>query len=103
MLAPILGPVVGGAILQNLHWSWIFLVNVPIGVVAFIACWRTIPETESGEAGRLDVLGLGLLSAASTAIVYGLAELGSHGNMTAPLVIWPVAVGLLLSGAFVVH
>src|SRR5271166_3727639 len=45
MLAPILGPVVGGAILEKLHWSWIFLVNVPIGVVAFIAGWRTIPHT----------------------------------------------------------
>src|ERR1700730_1905636 len=53
MLAPILGPVVGGLILQNLHWSWIFLVNLPVGVVAFIAAWRTIPETESGSAGRL--------------------------------------------------
>ena len=36
MLAPILGPVVGGLILQNLHWSWIFFVNVPIGIVAGI-------------------------------------------------------------------
>src|ERR1700724_768701 len=62
MLAPILGPVVGGAILQNLHWSWIFLVNLPIGVIAFILGWRVIPHTESGDAGRLDVVGLGLLS-----------------------------------------
>ena len=37
MLGPILGPVVGGVILQNLHWSWIFFVNVPIGIVAFVA------------------------------------------------------------------
>jgi EmrB/QacA subfamily drug resistance transporter len=103
MLAPILGPVVGGAILQNLHWSWIFLVNVPIGVAAFVACWRTIPATQSGEAGRLDVFGLALLSCASTAIVYGLAELGSRGELTAPLVLWPVLAGLALSGAFLVH
>src|SRR5713226_3165801 len=72
MLAPILGPVVGGAILQNLHWSWIFLVNLPVGVVAFAAAWRTIPRTESGSAGRLDVVGLALLSTASSALVYGL-------------------------------
>src|ERR1700676_4009787 len=57
MLAPILGPVVGGTILQNLHWSWIFLVNLPIGLIAFIAAWRVIPHTESGDAGRLDVVG----------------------------------------------
>src|SRR5450432_1677320 len=43
MLAPILGPVVGGTILQNLHWSWIFLVNLPIGLIAFILAWRTLP------------------------------------------------------------
>src|SRR5216683_2261092 len=49
---------VGGLILQNLHWSWIFLVNVPIGVIAFVAALRIIPETESGESGRLDVRGL---------------------------------------------
>src|ERR1700719_4381605 len=66
MLAPILGPVVGGLILQNLHWSWIFLVNVPIGVIAFIAGWRVLPHTESGQAGRLDVVGLALLSSASS-------------------------------------
>ena len=37
MIAPILGPVIGGVILQNLHWSWIFFVNVPIGIVALVA------------------------------------------------------------------
>src|SRR5450755_2899529 len=77
MLAPILGPVVGGAILQHLHWSWIFLVNLPIGVIAFILALRILPRTDSGDAGRLDVLGLALLSGASTATVYGLAQLGS--------------------------
>src|ERR1700716_855411 len=83
MLGPILGPVVGGLILQNLHWSWIFLVNVPIGLIAFIAGWRMLPETESGEAGRLDVVGLALLSSASSATVYGLRQLGTHSSLTA--------------------
>src|ERR1700686_4145958 len=80
MLAPILGPVVGGLILAHLHWSWIFLVNVPIGVIAFVAAWRTIPETESGSAGRLDVVGLGLLSSGATALVYGLSAFGTHSS-----------------------
>src|SRR4029077_16046913 len=53
MLAPILGPVVGGLILQNLHWSWIFFVNVPIGALAMYLGWRMLPETDSGEAGPL--------------------------------------------------
>ena len=68
------------SILQNLHWSWIFLVNVPIGMIAFVLGWRMLPHTDSGEAGRLDMLGLALLSTASTAVVYGLsaARLGQH-------------------------
>jgi EmrB/QacA subfamily drug resistance transporter len=103
MLAPILGPVVGGLILQNLHWSWIFLVNLPIGVIAFVLALRILPHTDSGEAGRLDVLGLGLLSGASTATVYGLAQLGSNASLTAPKVIAPVLAGLLLSATFVWH
>jgi EmrB/QacA subfamily drug resistance transporter len=103
MLGPILGPVVGGLILQNLHWSWIFLVNVPIGVIAFIAGWRIIPETESGKAGRLDVRGLVLLSGASSALVYGLSQLGTHSSLTAPAVVWPIVAGVVLSGAFCLH
>jgi len=103
MLAPILGPVVGGAILQNLHWSWIFLVNLPIGVLAFFLALRILPRTDSGEAGRLDVFGLALLSSASTATVYGLAQLGSNASLTAPIVVWPIIAGLLLTGIFIGH
>jgi EmrB/QacA subfamily drug resistance transporter len=103
MLAPILGPVVGGTILQNLHWSWIFLVNLPIGVIAFALAWRTLPQTDSGEAGRLDVLGLALLSTASTALVYGLSEAGTHSSLTAPSVVWPVVASLALVAVFIRH
>ncbi|HTA36473.1 MAG TPA: DHA2 family efflux MFS transporter permease subunit [Solirubrobacteraceae bacterium] len=103
MLAPILGPVVGGAILQNLHWSWIFLVNLPVGVLAFALAWRMLPQTDSGEAGRLDVVGLGLLSSGTTALVYGLSELGTHASFTAPTVIWPTLAGIVLIGVFILH
>src|ERR1700761_2034888 len=77
MLAPILGPVVGGLILQNLHWSWIFFVNGPIGAVAFALGWRMLPHTDSGVAGPLDVRGLMLLPLGGAAIIFGLSELGS--------------------------
>ncbi len=103
MLAPILGPVVGGAILQNLHWSWIFLVNLPVGVLAFAAAWKVIPHTESGEAGRLDVVGLALLSTASSALVYGLSHLGTNSSLTAPIVVVPTLAGVTLAGIFCWH
>jgi EmrB/QacA subfamily drug resistance transporter len=103
MLAPILGPVVGGLILQHLHWSWIFLVNVPIGLLAFFLGWRLVPHTDSGEAGRLDVTGLALLSAGSTAIVYGLSALGTGSSLGSGKVLLPVVAGAALGAAFCWH
>jgi EmrB/QacA subfamily drug resistance transporter len=103
MLAPILGPVLGGAILEYLHWSWIFLVNVPIGVIAFVMGWRLLPQTDSGNAGRLDVFGLVLMSSASSALVYGLSELATNSSLTAPVVILPVVAGVALAGIFCWH
>src|SRR5947209_5397952 len=72
MLAPIFGPVVGGIILQNLHWSWIFFVNAPIGAVALWLGWRMLPHTDSGDAGPLDRIGLVLLPTGSAATIYGV-------------------------------
>ena len=49
MLAPILGPTIGGVILQNASWRWIFFVNLPIGVLAVIASLRSLPNVERGK------------------------------------------------------
>src|SRR4051812_12626185 len=103
MLAPILGPVVGGLILENLHWSWIFFVNVPIGIVAMALGQRMLPESQLGEAGKLDWIGLILLVTSMPLIVYGLSEIGTRGSFTAPTVIWPVLGGIALTLAFGWH
>jgi EmrB/QacA subfamily drug resistance transporter len=103
MLAPILGPVVGGLILQSLHWSWIFFVNVPIGVVAVALGWRLLPRTDSGEAGPLDLLGLALLPTGGALVVLGLSELGSGASPGSATVLAPCAAGLLLSLLFCLH
>jgi EmrB/QacA subfamily drug resistance transporter len=103
MIAPILGPVVGGLILQNLHWSWIFFVNVPVGVVAFVLGWRMLPHTDSGAAGKLDVLGLALMPTGAAAIVFGLSELGSGAGLGSGEVLLPILAGLVLVALFCVH
>ncbi len=103
MLAPILGPVVGGVILQGLHWSWIFFVNVPIGVIAVVLASRMLPHSELGHPGRLDTVGLALLATSMPLIVYGLSEIGTQGSFTAPQVVWPIAIGLLLAAIFMRH
>jgi EmrB/QacA subfamily drug resistance transporter len=103
MLAPILGPVVGGLILQNFHWSWIFFVNVPIGIVAAILGMRMLPDSDLGEAGKLDVTGLLLLVTSMPLVVYGLSEIATKESFTAPTVIWPIVIGLALAIAFGWH
>jgi EmrB/QacA subfamily drug resistance transporter len=103
MIAPILGPVVGGLILENLHWSWIFFVNVPIGVIAFVLGWRMLPRTDSGVAGRLDVLGLALLPTGCAAIIYGISELGSGAALGSAEVILPTLAGIVLIVLFCLH
>jgi len=103
MIAPILGPVVGGLILENLHWSWIFFVNVPIGAIAFVLGWRMLPRTDSGVAGRLDVLGLALLPTGCAAVIYGISELGSGAVLGSAEVILPTLAGIVLIVVFCFH
>ena len=103
MLAPIFGPVIGGLILQNLHWSWIFFVNAPIGVVALVLGWRMLPDTDSGEAGPLDRVGLVLLPVGSALGIYGISKVGSGAAIGSAGVLVPIALGVVMSGLFTLH
>jgi EmrB/QacA subfamily drug resistance transporter len=103
MLAPIFGPALGGLILDNASWRWIFFVNVPIGAVALAAALRGLPDPHPEEAGRLDITGLVLMAIGMPAITYGLAEIGSTGGFSSPKVIIPIVAGLALVAAFVLH
>ncbi|WP_166462984.1 DHA2 family efflux MFS transporter permease subunit [Amycolatopsis acidicola] len=77
--APVLGPVLGGAIVRNLDWHWMFLINVPIGVVTLVAAARVLPASERQPGKRLDAIGLALFSPGLAALVFGL----SAGNSVA--------------------
>ena len=103
MLAPILGPTIGGLIVDNASWRWIFYVNVPIGVVAVIAALRVLPHPQGAGARPLDFRGLALMATGLPLVTYGLAEVGSTGSFTSVKVILPILAGLGLVGAFVVH
>jgi EmrB/QacA subfamily drug resistance transporter len=103
MLAPILGPALGGLILDNASWRWLFFVNVPIGVVAFVVALRGLRRSEPQDAGRLDVLGLLLVVTGMPLITYGLAEIGSTGGFSSAKVVAPILGGLALVGLFIAH
>jgi EmrB/QacA subfamily drug resistance transporter len=102
LLGPVFGPMIGGAIVQNASWRWIFFVNVPIGIVAFFLAFRLLHPEPSEKAGALDRLGLVLLSSGVPALTYGLAEYGQHGRLVTRSWVTLVA-GAFLCIAFVLH
>jgi EmrB/QacA subfamily drug resistance transporter len=103
MLAPTLGPLLGGAIIEGLSWHWIFYVNIPVGAVAIPLAMRLLPAKPAEKTEPLDVLGLGLMSVGLVAITYGLAETGIYGSFGNPHVWAPVVAGAVLVAGFVAH
>lgn len=104
LLGPVLGPVIGGAIVEHLSWEWIFYVNVPIGIVGIAMGLRLLPRVAAGpRPPRLDVLGLLLLSPGAAVLVFGLSEVATEGTVTAPIAWVPMVIGVVLIAAFVVH
>ena len=105
VLAPVFGPTLGGLLLQTVGWQWIFLINAPVGILAFTLAWRLLPHDESSseKAGRLDVLGLVLAAAGVVGITYGLSESEGAGSFTAPSVLGPVLAGIVLLGLFILR
>ena len=97
-LGAIGGPLVGGAVTQGLSWHWIFWVNVPVGVLALIGS-RCILQESHGPRSGLDVPGLVLVSGASVALVWGLAE-ASQDGWTSPGIVASLAGGICLLVAF---
>ena len=103
LLAPILGPTIGGLIVDNASWRWIFYVNVPIGAIAVFAAQKILPSVKPQAAGRLDFRGLLLMATGLPLITYGLAEIGSTASLTGTKVLVPLIAGLALIGAFIRH
>ncbi len=103
MLGPILGPVLGGALVTELSWRWIFYINVPVGALALLLSARKLTESPGRATERLDVLGLLLLCPGLGLFVYGLTRLSASGGLTEPVTLGTGLGGLVLLVAFVVH
>jgi EmrB/QacA subfamily drug resistance transporter len=74
-----LGPVVGGALVDSVGWPAVFLVNVPIGVIAVLLTARFVPESRAPHARRLDPVGQVLVAGALASLTYGIIEGQSRG------------------------
>jgi EmrB/QacA subfamily drug resistance transporter len=94
-LAVAMGPIVGGAVTQSIDWHWIFWINVPIGIVAVVLGVRLLPESY-GARERLDLVGVGLVTAGVVSLVWALSRANDVGWSSAEVVGTLVAGALLL-------
>lgn len=103
LLGPIGGPILGGWLIQAVSWHWIFLINLPIGVVAFVMALRALPKDESHPAEAFDFLGMMLLSPGLALFLYGVSSIPEAGTVAAAKVLIPAIAGLVLMIGFVFH
>jgi EmrB/QacA subfamily drug resistance transporter len=103
LLGPVLGPILGGWLVADVSWRWIFFINVPIGLMALVLSSRVLPRDVPAEGTRLDYIDLLLLSPGLALLIYGLAETNSAGGFGSARVLAPMLAGLGLIAGFVWH
>lgn len=97
-VATLVGPLAGGLLVDGFGWEWIFFVNIPVGVIAFVLAWRLVPQLET-HPHRFDIVGVILSAVALFLIVFGLQE-GEHYDW-APGIWLMIAAGLVVLGVFI--
>jgi EmrB/QacA subfamily drug resistance transporter len=102
LLVPVLGPVLGGVIVDQTTWRWIFYINVALGAVALTLATRLLSRDAANPTRPpLDWFGLLTLAPGLAGIVFGLSEVQTHGGIGAPAAWAPLAAGVVLVAAFV--
>lgn len=97
-MATLVGPILGGVLVDSLGWEWIFFINVPVGIVGFILAWRFVPSL-STHPHRFDIPGVLLSAVGLFLLVFGIQEGETYnwGTIAGPVSVW----GLIISGLVV--
>jgi len=102
LIGPVIGPPVGGFITTYATWHWIFIINVPIGLIGIILATRYIDDLRAEERERFDIFGMALAGLGIAGVAFGLSVLGLN------FLPWWVVAALVASGgcfiaAYLVH
>jgi EmrB/QacA subfamily drug resistance transporter len=104
LLGPILGPILGGWLIEVASWHWIFLINVPLGVIALVYAWFALAKDTPHRSESLDLLGVALMSPGLALFLFGVSSLPAKGgDFGAPRVWVSILIGLVLMATFVWH
>lgn len=103
LLGPIFGPVLGGWLIDSFGWPWIFLINLPIGVVAVVLAVVVFAPDRPAPSETFDFVGMLLLSPGLALFLYGVSVIPARSTVSDPQVWLPVAIGLTLIAGFVFH
>ncbi|MCP2340728.1 MDR family MFS transporter [Actinomadura rupiterrae] len=101
LVGPLAGPALGGWLIDQVSWRWMFFINLPVGLAILLLAGRLFPADAPAARRALDVPGLLLLSPGLAALIYGVTRFGDGADGAAPL-LW-IAAGLALATAFAVR
>lgn len=99
LLAPALGPMLAGYLVDYVHWQWIFLLNLPVGIVAVTLAWRVVPKLPAQATAAFDFLGVLFGPLAFASISYGISEGGTSWTSNETLI--GLTVGVVSLALFI--
>ena len=103
LLGPIGGPILGGWLIEAASWKWVFLINLPIGVIGLIYAQFALPKDEAKPSESFDFVGMLMLSPGLALFLYGISSLPETSTITATKVWLPMTAGALLVIGFVLY
>lgn len=84
LVAPIIGPALGGLIVTHVSWQWIFYINIPLGAAAIYASYQLIENVKNNDVGQFDFIGFTLLATACLSVMYAMEKLGQQLDQMMP-------------------
>jgi EmrB/QacA subfamily drug resistance transporter len=103
-VATLVGPILGGVLVDGLGWQWIFFVNAPVGVIGFVLALRLVPDLPT-HMHKFDLIGVTLSTIGLFCLVFGIQEGQKYnwGQITGPISVWSLIIaGLVVIAIFLV-